>query len=305
MKNDELLHKWLNNTISAEELAVFKTREEYEDLLKIKSSTDEIVMDAHDPEATLKHILSRSKIKQEVGNSKFGIIRMLSLGIAASFLLFAAITFWPGQNNSVSYEMAFNEQLKENLPDQSEFVLNADSKLSYNSKKWSTERKLHLEGEAHFKVQKGAKFTVITSQGEVEVLGTEFNVKSRDGTLEVTCFEGRVEVRAINEVKKIITADQIIRIDKDGKVMEWEGPLSNSDSWTSGITKLRNVTLAQVIRELERQFDIEIDASGIDQSVILTCNFQQNDLNNALLTTMTAVSISYQIKGNKKVVLSR
>jgi transmembrane sensor len=47
--------------------------------------------------------------------------------------------------------------------------------MSY-SDDWSKERTLSLEGEAFFEVQKGSKFSVVTSDGIVEVLGTSFDV---------------------------------------------------------------------------------------------------------------------------------
>ena len=53
----------------------------------------------------------------------------------------------------------------------------------------------------HFlKVEKGKTFTVKTNYGEVEVLGTVFNVKSRDYAFEVICYEGSVEVSLDDKV---------------------------------------------------------------------------------------------------------
>ena len=80
------------------------------------------------------------------------------------------------------------------MPDGSSVNLNAGSELEYTSFNWKKNRVLSLGGEAFFKVKKGKTFTVITKEGNVKVLGTQFKVKSREKLYEVTCFEGKVQV---------------------------------------------------------------------------------------------------------------
>jgi Fe2+-dicitrate sensor, membrane component len=63
--------------------------------------------------------------------------------------------------------------------------LNSSSQLSYSKNKWDSKREVTLNGEAFFKVSKGSTFDVITLNGKVSVLGTQFNVKQRENYFEV------------------------------------------------------------------------------------------------------------------------
>jgi len=86
------------------------------------------------------------------------------------------------------------------LPDSSEVVLNANSDIRFYPD-WKTHaRKVWVDGEAFFKVRparggEAAPFTVYTSEAEIEVLGTEFNVKSIDHSTAVMLRSGKVNFR--------------------------------------------------------------------------------------------------------------
>jgi transmembrane sensor len=93
----------------------------------------------------------------------------------------------------------YGERLTVTLPDQSSVVLNGNSKLTY-AENWSqsTDREVWIEGEGFFAVQhtkNDQKFIVHTREGlDVEVLGTKFNVKSREHGSEVLLTEGKVKL---------------------------------------------------------------------------------------------------------------
>ena len=73
-------------------------------------------------------------------------------------------------------------------------LLNSKSTITFNKHNWDTNRTLELNGEAFFDVEKGNTFTVKTSQGNVSVLGTEFNVNASVDFFRVSCYEGKVKV---------------------------------------------------------------------------------------------------------------
>lgn len=84
------------------------------------------------------------------------------------------------------------------LPDSSIVHLNSDSRLRYPSSfRGEEERKVELQGEAFFDVQKNPEqqFIVSTSrEAQVRVFGTRFNVEaySEDPDITVTLVDGRV-----------------------------------------------------------------------------------------------------------------
>ena len=89
------------------------------------------------------------------------------------------------------------------LPDGTKVWLNSDSKLEYQDNFNDTVREVNLTGEAFFDVvkDKGRPFIVHTSDIDIRVLGTAFNVKSypRESSIEATLIHGLIEVTSKKE----------------------------------------------------------------------------------------------------------
>ena len=80
------------------------------------------------------------------------------------------------------------------LPDSSKVWLNGGSALQYR-KDFRDERKVLLEGEAFFDVEKmpSHPFRVYFNDACVEVKGTEFNIRSDAALAEITLYSGRID----------------------------------------------------------------------------------------------------------------
>ncbi len=116
------------------------------------------------------------------------------------------------------------EQLAYTLPDGSTIEMNAASKLSYHPFWWSIKRAVDLEGEAFFSVKKGSAFTVVSQKGTTQVLGTSFNISTRNDHYEVFCATGKVRVVANNSSEEIVlTPNMFVRINGE---MEVENSMS-------------------------------------------------------------------------------
>jgi ferric-dicitrate binding protein FerR (iron transport regulator) len=307
MTNDELLHKWVNQTISPKELAVFKQRPEYSELTELYRQTEYLAAPTFDEKKVLQNILKQQKsplrVQREAKTVSFA--NYFKYAVAASLLLLAG-WFYFNLDSTTTVLTATSEQKNGELPDRSTYVLNADSELSFDKRTWSDNRVLQLTGEAFFKVQKGAKFEVKTTNGSVQVLGTEFNVWVRDDVLEVACREGKVAVLSSGggTLRELI-ANEMVRIKNNQIVDSWTTDETDIASWTTGITKFRKVSIETVLAELERQFAVSINANDIDKTTIITCNFQHQNLELALKTALTAAGIEYQIIGEEIILGTR
>lgn len=307
MVNDEILHKWINGELTEAELETFKLRPEYESLVELYKNTEDLAAPHFDGDAILSNILKKEKINatpEKMGRRVF-LSNWVKYAAAASVVLIAGWFIFSFMGRQVSYELAKGEKKEGVLPDQSMFVLNAESSLSYDKWSWEKERSLSLKGEAFFSVKPGSKFTVKTPTGSVQVLGTKFNVWSRDGILDVGCSHGKVAVfsesgQLITELKQF----DAIRVRPNAEPEKYQIPGEENASWTQGITKLRKVPLAIVLQELERQFDVEIDAGDLNTTEIISCNFQHKDLALALQTALSPLEINYEIK-DRKVILNQ
>ena len=307
MKNDELLHKWIDGSISSEELEIFKLRPEYESLVDLDKHTSQLSAPTFDEDSMLGDILKKEKIvaSPKEPSRRVFLSNWVKYGIAASVLLLATWFFFPRSSSLVSYDLAKGERKEGTLPDQSTFVLNADSKLLYDANDWENNRSLKLNGEAFFEVKKGSTFKVVTQNGTVQVLGTKFNVRSRKKTLEVLCQSGKVAVLD-SKGKKIdeLNPTDAIRITNDQLNEKWQTQATKKASWVNGISKFKTVPLNAVLEELERQYDITIDANGINVDEIISCNFQHDNIETALKTSLSPLGIEYRING-KIVILNQ
>jgi transmembrane sensor len=307
MKNDELLHKWVNGEISKKELEIFKARPEFKSLTALYKSTESLSAPEFDDKKMLSNILAQEKTtglpKSE--RRRVFLTSWVRYAAAASVLLFAMWFIWPA-NTTLTVTAAAGEQIMGMLPDQSMFTLNAGSELTYDSEGWKTERTLNLKGEAFFEVEKGEKFQVNTANGQVKVLGTSFNVRSRDANLEVKCRTGKVSVSS-NTGKDfgILVPQDALAVSGDKLVEKWQVSKGENKDWTEGILRFKNAKLGEVLSELERQFDVKVNFQIVDIQQVVSCNFQNKDLDVALVTTLKPLGISYTIGADKTVTLSK
>lgn len=94
-------------------------------------------------------------------------------------------------------KLASEREVREaTLPDGSVVTLNKNSTLSYPRKFSGAERPVVLQGEAFFSIErdKDKPFIITVNDLKVQVTGTAFNVKSRDGITEVIVETGSVKV---------------------------------------------------------------------------------------------------------------
>lgn len=88
------------------------------------------------------------------------------------------------------------------FPEGSVAYLNEGSQITYSQE--FTNREVQQEGEVFYSVAKGeSAFTVITDNGEISVLGTEFNLKATAEELELEVEEGLVKLKAGEASEKI------------------------------------------------------------------------------------------------------
>jgi ferric-dicitrate binding protein FerR (iron transport regulator) len=299
-KDDIFLSRWISGKLSEEELREFKSHPEYEYYVKIMAGADALNLKDYDVEKELSALKSKSSYTaKEKSNS---VIKLWSyIAVAASIAIILGIFLF---NPNESFSTNFGEQLSVTLPDGSEMILNARSLASFDQENWKKNRMVTLEGEAFFKVKKGSKFTVTTKNGEVSVLGTQFNVQSQNSFFEVTCYEGKVSVTN-KENKKILTVGKGYRNLENTESESWVFDIKEP-SWLSNTSSFRSIPIKYVFKELEEQYDLKIKTTEINLETIYTGTFPNNDKEVALRTVFSTLGMKYRIsKDSKTVVLEK
>ena len=297
--DDTFLARWLANDLTEEEKLRFENSAEHQDYLQIIESVD--LMEA--PSFDKKSILSSIQQKQQIQTSKVRKLKTswLYTAAAAVVLLFVGFSFMY-LNADETFETGFGEKITVNLPDGSEVLLNAKTTLSFNENSWDTDRTVSLDGEAYFKVKKGEKFTVATTSGTVEVLGTEFNVHTHDDDIfEVKCHEGKVKATSKTQKTAILTQGKAFSY-VEGKTTSWSFN-TNDPSWRDGESNFMEMPIKHVIKALQDQYEFEFIAENIDTTQRFTGTFSHKNLKLALRTVFDPMEISYTFKGEKTVIL--
>jgi ferric-dicitrate binding protein FerR (iron transport regulator) len=174
-----------------------------------------------------------------------------------------AILMVTSPREALIYETGRGQLSTVTLSDSSRVTLNHTSALTVTQYQPTEPRIVHLKGEAFFQVHKnGSSFTVETASGSVEVLGTEFNVRERNGRLEVAVVSGKVQVRVVNNGETsttVLPAGTLVSFGPD-RMNATPEPILFKDypGWLHGRLTFQKTPLADVCDELEARFDIEV-----------------------------------------------
>ena len=141
---------------------------------------------------------------------------------------------------------------------------------------------------------------MITSEGIVSVVGTQFNVKQRGSFFEVACFEGVVKVASQHVIEELKAGDRLRFV--DGEQMLGKTTYQNPQ-WTKNVSSFERVNLAEVIAELERQYDIKVRTEDVDIARLFTGGFVHDSLENALKSICEPLDLGYRMENGNAVSL--
>lgn len=188
------------------------------------------------------------------------------------------------------------------LPDGSRVQLNADSKIRYAKTFGEKERVVNLEGEAFFEVNPGEiPFVVRTENARTSVLGTKFNVKFRGEKTSVIVCSGRVRLSS-NKSNEGVTLihDQKSEITSTGNPMQArEVDAARALGWMEGVLVFENEPLRNVMREIERQYDVRIDLDKRLAERKLTARLEKQSINLLMNQVCLAFHADYTMDSHR------
>lgn len=225
---------------------------------------------------------------------------------AASLVLFLSITAFLRYHTKTvatgAHTIAFT------LPDGSETLLSENSEASWHPLWWRFNRKVILDGEALFTVQKGEKFTVASSPGTTEVLGTTFRVTARPEIYMVACFEGSVKVTGTgNTVSATLTAHEQVIIQKDGRysitLIEDKNEEAQPVEKAMPFEAFRSVPADEVFGRIADHYGITIRAEAAG-GLLFSGNLQFNgDPEKLLNAVCLPLDLRYEKTGDNEFVI--
>lgn len=250
-----------------------------------------------------KKALARSQngsLRRSLSLSKRTVMLKRIAGVAAAaavgiFLYLSWLTSW---TDYAAYDIAQTFT----LPDSSSVILAPGSTLRLQKHK--DKRLVQMTGKVYFNVRHDdrAPFRVDAGSGFVKVLGTRFQVDSRD-PISVSVVSGKVLFSAIRsgEEALILTKGQSAVLDPAAsKPVEITPKHPNPAAWATGEFIYDNTPLPEVLSELSEYYDVTLVAfdaghsSGESRS--LSGEFSTSSLPEILNLINSALGTDIQIE---------
>ena len=200
------------------------------------------------------------------------------------------------------------QKKKVRLDDGTIVHLAPQSSLSYPSALDKNMRMVELKGEAYFEVAKSPHrpFVVHTTDMDVEVLGTHFNVRSyKSNPLStVSLLEGKVKVMLPGDGEKddylLKPGQELSYNHHNHRVYQHKFDAEQVTAWMSNKLIFKNDRLADAADKIETVYGIKIVfADQATADTRLYASFENESLINVLETIKAAGNVSYNIAGNK------
>jgi transmembrane sensor len=259
--------------------------------------------------------------------------------IAAAIVLIAGITYlyriYSVEKHPVNFaaqvfETKSGERKKIILPDGSTVLLNAKSALSIGKEFNDKCREVSLKGEAYFDVvhNKNKPFKVHTSDFNINVLGTAFNVKAYPDeiTSEATLIRGLITMEALDGSGGTITLkpSQKVTFYKTIPVVEKQKALKPvvqhpeiiinhytlikdstivETAWTQNRIEIYDQDFDEIKGVLEKWFNVEIKFADPEiEKYRFTATFGKENIDQVMSALQKVENFKYEIKGNQVLI---
>ncbi len=229
---------------------------------------------------------------------------MATAAVGLLFILVGSLFF--AEPSHITHKTSFGEIIDLKLPDGSSVVLNGNSEISYDKK---NPRNISLNGQAYFKVQSipatKAKFWVNTNDLQVSVYGTQFHVNTREQKTDVVLDEGSVYLLLKNGTTKEMKPGEYVSFSKDNntlthKKVSEESPYS---LWRKGTYVFNNVTLKEVLKNVENAYGITVEFMDKNlESQLLTGGIPNQNLKICLSAIEKSTGTQIVKKDNKLLI---
>lgn len=204
-------------------------------------------------------------------------------------------------------------QFQITLSDGTRVWLNSDTKIRYRVQftKGKVREVELLYGEAYFDVSESiyydeASFKVKNIAQNIEVMGTEFNVKAYEGQKNIitTLVEGMVNISVGNE-NNIMTSGMQSSVNVKSKDIHIEEvDVTSAIAWKNGFFSFENQTLYSMLITLQRWYEIDVEFKDQDKKNIVFSGIlkRTDDVETLLLYLQKTGQVYFEIIDNKIIV---
>ncbi|MBO9592234.1 MAG: FecR domain-containing protein [Niabella sp.] len=197
------------------------------------------------------------------------------------------------------------------LADGSHIWLNSESAVTFPVAFVGTERRVEISGEAYFEVTHNTAKPFIVKinstngdGGEVEVLGTHFNINAYNdepGT-KTTLLEGSVKVKKQNAIQ-LLAPGQQARMTAGGISLIRGVNLASVMAWKDGFFEFDNTDIRTLMHQVARWYDVDLRFEGPVSKEGITGRISKQVQLSSLLEALKLNDIHVQTNGKTITIL--
>lgn len=291
------------------------TSEKEEAMFRLWNETDGVDISETTTQEALRSVKEKLKINEVPGQKSKWIHLAAKYAAILLLPLITGLIVWGIMETQISESSEMIEcfvpkgkQQTIDLPDGSTVIINSGSLFIYPKKFHGKNRKVHLSGEAYFKVNRNENMPFIIGSGplSIKVLGTTFNVEAYPGeeNITTTLEEGSVKVyrSARPEAEGIIMKpdERLVYHNKDDKFELYKVESKEFTSWTSGEIRFIEQPLSDILTTIERQYNVSFRYNDhINLTDRFTIKFKADEKIEEVMRVLAFLTgnMSYRIEG--------
>jgi transmembrane sensor len=211
-----------------------------------------------------------------------------------------------GQYNTLTIPRAGQFMLI--LPDGTRVWLNNSSRLHYPTSFTGTTREVELTGEAYFEVAADPihPFLVKTSDFQIDVLGTSFNVTSwpdqEEGEAHATLMTGKIRLTNENHQYTLQPGQQATLDRRSKDVQIHDVDTDNDLAWKDGYFHFSHTDLQTMLRQFSRWYDVDVKIEGPLKPQSFAAEFNRNSPLTDILKALENKDAHFTLNGRELIV---
>jgi ferric-dicitrate binding protein FerR (iron transport regulator) len=282
--------------------------EEATQLLTLISQKEKPVSQKQLSEAEQQLLLAIHSEDKVVNIKRNRVWYVAAAAVIAALLITAGLYYFSASNKEIQLATQYGQVKHERLPDGTEVVLNANSKVSYGKWKEGTTREVWINGEALFHVKKTpehSKFIVHTNAFDIEVTGTIFNVINTTGKSNIILQEGSVKIHRTGVEDIIMKPGDFVEV-ADDHIQKKTVTKQDYLAWTENKLVFDNTSLQEIATIIHNHYGVEVKLSGKDVANKTITGIMPNDNLDVLLKALeTALDCNIQRMNNHILISSK
>jgi ferric-dicitrate binding protein FerR (iron transport regulator) len=200
------------------------------------------------------------------------------------------------------------------LPDGTKVWLNAASSISYPTAFVGKDRMVSVIGEVYFEVAKKANMPFRVKVGDrttILVLGTSFNINAYDDEADVrtTLLEGSVRIqhqvksRDLAPGQQAVTSGAGVFAAADAIRVVEKVDVDKVMAWKNGYFDFDNVRFEEVMRQLQRWYEIDVVYSNGIPNIPLGGEISRNLKLSDLLKGLEGAGVKFRLEKGRRLVV--